>query len=167
MSNGEIVNAPFAEFLRGLKMEQIWVESSSCNVNRSMLDGADGVEIEFGYAPKLLEATKKFASISVLFGARLLRKTREAETDEAGLLTVRFRVRYSTQQKMTAEIFDEFRKVTLLVNTVPFAREWIHDQSLRMGLDPILLPLALTHPAAAPPMDKRQMGSRRQKGGPQ
>ncbi len=59
------------------------------------------------------------------------------------------------RRQWTKPLFEQFQMVTLRVHTISFAREWIRDMSARMGLRPILLPLALTHPAAVRAPKKR------------
>lgn len=63
-------------------------------------------------------------------------------------LEVTIRAVYETPKEVSAEIFGEFLTVSLRVHTIPFAREWFRDASGRMGIEPILLPLAIAHPAA-------------------
>lgn len=157
MAKPPIDEVTFAKFLGGIRLASIRVESSSCVIHdrAKLKDGKAGVVHEFGYSPQLLRATSRSAEVVVLFGVRLIREGAGGEDEEIGVLTVVYGVRYETASKMTAEIFDQFRKVTLLVNTAPFAREWIHEQSLRMGLEPILIPLAISHPAAAPTVPKK------------
>lgn len=150
-----LTNAEFTEYLKGVVMSEISIESSGCRVvDRKLLSRSGKASIaEFGYGSKLAKATKLKAEVLVLHGVQVLPpdatpSERPVRSDAIAHLTVEYRVVYQTPSKMTPEIFEQFRKVTLRLHTIPFAREWIHSQSTQMGLDPLLMPLAISHPAA-------------------
>lgn len=160
MPDPEITSEAFTAFLSQIRMKEIWVERCSCSVmdRRRLEANVKSSMIEFGHAPSLHRATSKRAEISVLHGARIFL---EGEKEDLALLTVTYRVEYETPSKMSPELFDLFRRVTLRLHTTPFAREWIHEQSLRMGIAPILMPLAVSHPAAVGPAERRKNDRRR------
>lgn len=142
----------FVEFIRGMRMTSLVIDSCQAAVkDRKRLEQNADCALEYGYIPELVEAGDKRAVIRVLHGVRLLAEP-EDEADELGVLSVEYRVVYETPGKITPDIFDEFKSLSLLLHTTPFAREWLHQQSLQMGIQPILLPLALTHPIAAGPI---------------
>jgi hypothetical protein len=56
-------------------------------------------------------------------------------------LSVTFRVLYSTSEPFSKEFFEIFKKESLRVQVAPYARAWMHDQCLRMGVPPLIMPL--------------------------
>ncbi|RMG24771.1 MAG: hypothetical protein D6724_05370 [Armatimonadetes bacterium] len=143
----------FNQFLQGVRMTDLWLQSCQAHVlDRAPISRERKKKqliLEFGFAPELVKATARKAVVDVTFGVKVKRK-KQADSKELAFLSVTFQVAYETKTKMTNEIFDQFSKVTLLVHTVPFARQWLHTQSVQMGIEPILLPLAISHPAAVP-----------------
>lgn len=59
-------------------------------------------------------------------------------------LSVEFRVQYESELPFTVPFFEKFREMSLHLQTAPFARAWIHDHCLRMGVPPLILPLIRT-----------------------
>ena len=53
---------------------------------------------------------------------------------------------YKTDVEMTPELFDLFKDSTLILNTWPYLREFVHNCTLRAGLPPLVLPLAKPAP---------------------
>ncbi len=70
----------------------------------------------------------------------------EAEDKDEKLLTLalRFRLLYDSKEPFTEEFFEQFRQISLRLQTAPFARAWIHDHCLRMGVPPLIMPLIRT-----------------------
>jgi preprotein translocase subunit SecB len=56
-------------------------------------------------------------------------------------LSVTFHVTYSASREITREFFEVFRTTSLPLQVAPFARAWIHDHCLRMGVPPLIMPL--------------------------
>jgi hypothetical protein len=136
----------FAKFLQGLVMRDISIQSLQAEVLEK--EGSQGkLDLEYAERFSLEHAAKREAEIAATYAVRLVRANEVAPVAQ---LSVTYLVRYSTAEKMTEACFDQLRRVTLRIHTVPFAREWFRDTSGRMGLEPILLPLAIAHPAAIP-----------------
>ena len=68
----------------------------------------------------------------------------EETTPKILTLSVTFRVQYASVEPFTSDFFEQFRKLSLQIQTAPFARAWIHDHCLRMGVPPLILPLVRT-----------------------
>ena len=70
----------------------------------------------------------------------------EGEDKKEKLLTLalRFRLLYDSKEPFTDDFFEQFRQMSLRVQTAPFARAWIHDHCLRMGVPPLIMPLIRT-----------------------
>jgi hypothetical protein len=67
--------------------------------------------------------------------------TYEGESDPAVSVRAEFEVRYSCAQRMTKEIFSEFRKRNLPYNTWPYFREFVHAALARVGWPMFVLPV--------------------------
>jgi hypothetical protein len=59
-------------------------------------------------------------------------------------LAVTFHVTYATKRPVNKEFFEVFRTTSLPLQVAPFARAWIHDHCLRMGVPPLIMPLVRT-----------------------
>jgi hypothetical protein len=105
----------------------------------------DICEYQYIEHAELISAEADQAEVHATYGARA-----NGTDGEVATLEVVLRVIYRTPSRMSDDFFEQFRKVTLRIHTLPFAREWLRDASARMGLGPIILPLAVTHPAAVP-----------------
>lgn len=131
----------FERFLKGLQLQDLRVRKVAAE---SFGKGEpEGTQYDFGFDAELVEVSDHSASIDVVYGVRV------RTGDEGALqahLEVCFRVDYLTETMMTRPIFEQFMPISLRVQTLPFAREWFRDASGRMGLSPILLPIALAQP---------------------
>lgn len=131
----------FNEFLGQVVLKDICVWEAT--IARQGNSKVGEREFRFGERTELVFADEGNAIIHATYGVL------EFEGDEEVMrLEVTMRASYQTPKIMNPEIFDEFRKITLRLHTIPFAREWFRDASGRMGIEPILLPLAIAHPAA-------------------
>lgn len=68
----------------------------------------------------------------------------EDKAEKLLTLALRFRLLYDSKEAFTDEFFEQFRQLSLRVQTAPFARAWIHDHCLRMGVPPLIMPLIRT-----------------------
>lgn len=133
----------FAEFLTNTVLKEVSIRSVHVDRPENSVSHFD--ELLFGEQDVLVSASDNMAVIDKIFGIKCIHENIEVAT-----LEVTYRVTYQTPKKMDAEAFKHIRGVTLRLHTVPFAREWFRDISGRMGLPPIILPLAIAHPAAIP-----------------
>lgn len=152
MTMEKLTPAEFESFLGGTRLAGIWIKSAECRLSDSELamNAAQEVGLEIGFASELDSSSETRTEISVLVGVRLVSDVPGSEGEEIGLIAVTYRIVYDTESKMTDRIFEQFSKLTLRLHVVPFARAWIHEQSIRMGIQPVLLPLEICHPAALP-----------------
>lgn len=139
----EISREAFSEFLAETVLEDICLWEASIVRPNQQHEGER--TYRFGEHAELVDADEHRAIIHATYGVAQM-----AGDLEAVVLEVTMRAVYQTPEQMSAEIFEQFRKLTLRLHTVPFAREWFRDASGRMGIGSILLPLALAHPAAMP-----------------
>jgi hypothetical protein len=65
----------------------------------------------------------------------------EDEDEAAVFIRAEFELRYSTAERMSKEIFAEFRKRNLPLNTWPYFREFVHAALARTGWPVFVLPV--------------------------
>lgn len=143
-------------FLEGLRLSEISLKSCQAKLNDSDLPFDPKITIRLLHASNLIESRETSAVVDTIFLVKLLEDEEdypEPEDDpelmnELAVLAIEYRVRYETNARMTDAIFKAIKGRTLRLHTVPFARQWIHQTTTAMGLEPVLLPLELTHPAA-------------------
>jgi hypothetical protein len=136
----------FERFLSGLVLKDICGERFQAEViDREAV--SKEFAIEYGERAELVSSSKNEAIALVSYAVRLT--PRENETPFAHLQAT-YRVTYHTAEAMNPACFEQLRRLTLRIHTVPFAREWFRDASARLCLEPILLPLSIAHPAAIP-----------------
>ena len=141
-----ILPSDFERFLRGLVMKEICIERVQAEVlNRSTTGGEEAVD--YGEKSVLISATESEAVILASYAVRLVPS---GGVQPSAHLQATFRVTYGTEERMTDACFEQLRRLTLRIHTVPFAREWFRDASGRMGIETILLPLSIAHPGAIP-----------------
>lgn len=68
----------------------------------------------------------------------------EGEDEPAVFIRAEFEVRYSTPERMTRQIFTEFRRRNLPLNTWPYFREFVHAVLARTGWPVFVLPVYKT-----------------------
>lgn len=148
----------FAKFLHGLVMKSLTLVRCEAVAVQPSKKRGEGHAIEFGQDAELIEATPTAAIVRASYGVRIVDLAADTESKGAELarLFVVYEVAYATDEQMTQGLFEVFREVSLRLHTIPFAREWLRETSARMGLDPVLLPLALAHPAAVPASKTQQ-----------
>jgi preprotein translocase subunit SecB len=68
----------------------------------------------------------------------------EEKNEKLLILSLRYRLLYDSKESFTEEFFEQFSQISLRLQTAPFARAWIHDHCLRMGVPPLIMPLIRT-----------------------
>lgn len=68
----------------------------------------------------------------------------EGKDEKLLVIALKFRLLYDSKGVFTEEFFEQFRRLSLRVQTLPFARAWVHDHCLRMGVPPLIMPLIRT-----------------------
>lgn len=151
----------FHEFLHGVALQSIAVESCIATIRDPGLRSADRKQLRlaFTYESKLaLNEPNGFEALA-FYGARIL-PTPDANSDDSWLaqMEIEYRVRYESSTQIRDDLFTIFQQVTLRLNTVPFAREWMHQTSLKMGIPPVLIPLAVSVPRSVSNSEKAPRG---------
>lgn len=78
----------------------------------------------------------------------------EEEDEPAVFIRADFEVRYSTPERMTDQIFAEFRRRNLPLNTWPYFREFVHAVLARTGWPVFVLPVYKAVGAPLSPSDE-------------
>lgn len=155
-----VTQAQFDEFLAGVRLTDIWINSCDAAIkDRALLLKPGKRELDLGFAAKLIKATESRATVSVLFITKILLGSESDEEADGGLFAVSFHVEYETSRKMTPAIFEIFKDPSVRIQVAPFAREWIHEQSLRMGIPPVLIPLKICQPAPSRGPEPKRLSS--------
>lgn len=148
MSEDSASKKEFETFLGGLRLKSIWMKSCDAMVSdrEKLTTRGAKIKIEIGTASKLVSATENHAEVSVLVGVRVF--DIEEKRKQLALISVTYTLKYETETQMTEALFELFRRTSLHMQVMPFAREWIHHQSSQMGIIPVLIPLSVFTPAA-------------------
>jgi hypothetical protein len=67
--------------------------------------------------------------------------TYEEDDEPAVSIRAEFEVKYSAEERMTDEVFAEFRRLNLPLNTWPYFREFVHAALARTGWPVFVLPV--------------------------
>jgi hypothetical protein len=104
-------------------------------------------DLRFGDLAEIRSATETEVEILHTYGCELW----EGQEKPIVQLEVTFLVVYGTPSKITDDAFEQMKRKTLRLNTIPFAREFFRDATSRMGFAPVLLPLSVFSPPARSP----------------
>lgn len=131
----------FKRILDGLEIVEIEVDEFSGKVN-----DRDGLEKgEHRRVVKLAE-TARYKHLGdgetlVWHSYKLTAQTDEEQPHRLFELAVTFCIRYASSEEFEEEFFKIFKRYSLRLQTAPFARAWIHDHCLRLGVPPLIMPL--------------------------
>ena len=135
----------FFEILQGLEIIYIDVDDFSGKViNRPRLIARD--------VKRAVSVTEKSEfqcgedTEVIVWHSYQIAVTAEGQDKDEKLLTLalKFRLLYDSKNSFTEEFFEQFKNLSLRVQVLPFARAWIHDHCLRMGVPPLIMPLIRT-----------------------
>ena len=135
----------FAKILHGLEIIRIDVDDFSGKVlDRVRMVAHDGNRVVSLSEKNRYECGE--AEKVVVWHAYNVTVTSDdnGQPDKLMVLTVEFRVEYASKEPFTTEFFEQFRNMSLRVQTAPFARAWIQDHCLRMGVPALIMPLIRT-----------------------
>lgn len=135
----------FFEILQGLEIVHIDVDDFSGKVlNRPRLIARD-VKRAVSVAEKSEFRCGTDTEVIVWHSYQITVVAEGEDKDEKLLtLALKFRLLYDSKKSFTEEFFQQFRQLSLRVQILPFARAWIHDHCLRMGVPPLIMPLIRT-----------------------
>jgi len=140
-----ITEEEFLEILQGLEILHIDVDEFSGKVlNRPQIVARD-VKRAVSVSEKSEFRCGKDTEVIVWHSYQLAVTAPGQDKDEKLLtLTLKFRLLYDSKNSFTEEFFEQFKNLSLRVQVLPFARAWIHDHCLRMGIPPLIMPLIRT-----------------------
>lgn len=135
----------FMKVLQGLEILQIDVDDFSGKVlNRARLTARDGKR-KVSVSEKAEFRCGSDTEVIVWHSYQVAVMAEQEDRNEKLLtLSLKFRLLYESKEPFTEEFFEQFRLLSLRVQTAPFARAWIHDHCLRMGVQPLIMPLIRT-----------------------
>ena len=140
-----ITQEEFLEILQGLEILHIDVDEFSGKVlNRPQMIARD-VKRAVSVSEKSEFRCGEDTEVIVWHSYQLTVTAPGQDKDEKLLtLTLKFRLLYDSRNSFTEEFFEQFKDLSLRVQVLPFARAWIHDHCLRMGIPPLIMPLIRT-----------------------
>lgn len=135
----------FFEILQGLEIIHIDVDDFSGKVlNRPRLIARD-VKRAISVTEKSEFRCGEDTEVIVWHSYQITVAAQGQDKDEKLLtLALKFRLLYDSKVSFTEEFFEQFKLLSLRVQILPFARAWIHDHCLRMGIPPLIMPLIRT-----------------------
>lgn len=127
--------AAYAEFIRQIELEDIWLKAAS-------IENLHGPSLPEPGPVKIVEGESSWEPTPRGFYA--YRNYKLKLSDERGRevanFDVTFGAEYKSDQPMTDDIFGVFSDINLPINLWPFFREFIYSAVGRMGWFPITLP---------------------------
>lgn len=140
-----IAQEEFLEILQGLEILHIDVDEFSGKVlNRPQMVARD-VKRAVSVSEKSEFRCGEDTEVIVWHSYQLTVTAPGQDKDEKLLtLALKFRLLYDSKVSFTEEFFEQFKLLSLRVQILPFARAWIHDHCLRMGIPPLIMPLIRT-----------------------
>lgn len=138
--SAQITQLEFNEILQGLEIIEISVDEFSGKVH----DRAGSLDPDLPQVIQLKESARYeegSQSVAMWQTFKLTVTPEGQKTRKLFELSVTFRVLYHASVPISPKFFDVFKGKSLRLQTSPFARAWIHDHCLRMGMPPLILPL--------------------------
>jgi len=71
-----------------------------------------------------------------------LTATEEGEKRLGVSISVKYMIIYKTKTKMNDDLFERFSKTSLIIETWPYFRHYVHETTLNFGLPPLVLKLS-------------------------
>jgi len=134
----------FGQILRGLEIVRIAVDSFSGKLlNRELLYEPQEKPVVTVSEKTRYEATG--GNDVSMWHAYNLTVSGEESKGKWLSLSVELRLDFECEQPCTDEFFEQYRQMSLRIQTAPFARAWIHDHCLRMEIPPLIMPLVRTN----------------------
>lgn len=140
-----ITEEAFLEILQGLEILRIEVDDFSGKVLNRPAITAREVKRAVSVTEKSEFRCGEDTEVIVWHSYQLTVTAPGQDKDEKLLtLALKFRLLYDSKNSFTEEFFEQFKNLSLRGQVLPFARAWIHDHCLRMGVPPLIMPLIRT-----------------------
>ena len=134
----------YRSFIKGIELEDIFFNKTSFGLLAFKKEfWKEKININIKEKTKLLKQNQKRFIIGHNYDLVISNATRKEE--KFLKISANLVVEYSSEQKITKEIFELFQEINLPVNTWPYFREYVHSCMGRLNLPPLVLP-ALKRP---------------------
>lgn len=130
----------YAQILRGIKLEEIYLESCSVIHKRENLIKQKSLQVSIRDNASYEQHNGR---VKVTHKYYLTAKQPEME-DFALKISTAFCLVYVTDSPFEKEFFDTFKNTSLRMNSWPYLRELVQNMTQRMNIPPLTLPLVMT-----------------------
>ena len=122
----------YNEFIKGLSLKKLFIlESEAKREEDFKLPANITIEKEHIYKN---EKGKVKVYIQYTLKAMV-----EGKKEPGVSISIKYLLEYKSDVEMTDEFFDKFAKTSLLIETWPYFRQYVHETILNMGLPPLVL----------------------------
>lgn len=126
----------YRAMLKHVQLEDISLEECSAKVRRDKPDKSVGIAVK----DKISAELQGENSVQIDHSYELVASP-GAKKDFVLKIACVFRLRYSSNEPLTEDFLEIFRKRNVPLNTWPFFRELVQSITQRMNLPPLTLPL--------------------------
>lgn len=127
----------YGQIIRGVTLDEIYLESSSVAHNRESLLKRD-LQITVRDRASYVQENNK---VKVIHKYYLTAKESEMEKKFVIKISVCFCLVFLTDSPFSKEFFEIFKNINLPVNSWPYFREFVQNMTQRMNIPPITIPL--------------------------
>ena len=126
----------YAQILRGIRLDEIYLESCSVTHKRENLTKQKGLEVSIRDSASYKQHNGR---VKVTHKYYLTAKKPEME-DFALKISTAFCLVYFTDSPFRKEFFEIFKNTNLAVSSWPYFRELVQNMTQRMNIPPLTLP---------------------------
>lgn len=132
----------YKDFVKKVKLEEIYLRKASMEVFHEKVPEKFAILNKISDDVKMVSGEPDYFQISHLFRYKMV----DEKNQNVIIAEIKFELllAYSSGNSINKDIFDVFKILNVPLNSWPYAREFIHNTLMRLGLPPTLLPL---HPA--------------------
>lgn len=133
----------YGRFIQGVELRDVLLAEGNAKrlafPDPSALLGVDIKAIK----PRLQPYADGFTVLAA-FEIGLTQQSGEDKPELFAKFRVAFDVVYASAESISEELFNIFRQVNLSLNIWPYVRQYVHQQSVLMGIPPLVLPVYRT-----------------------
>jgi len=155
MADGNLPPEPispgeFERIMGGLQLGQIALLNSVVNlINRQALMESAGqldlnLDFQSSFSDPEVDGMQLFAAVQVF---TLVFRLKD---QPVLIMNCTYQLDYLSQNAITEEFFEVFKNTTLMLQTVPYAREFFQSMTSRMNIPVFTLPVIMVGGASAP-----------------
>lgn len=125
----------YSQILSGVELEEMHLESVSTKLNRSEA----GLNLNVLTNMKTPEFQVFDGGFSVIVPIQLRAKNNSRKV--VIKIDAEFYLKFSSEEEVTEDFFDVYKRQSLRLNTWPYFRELVSSLTAKMGFSPLTLPL--------------------------